>query len=55
MSGGNMTNAARVQLLTSYCSYTLGQCAGKEGSTECKKRNPVECRNCRQELEKEAE
>lgn len=37
-----------------YCSYILGQCAVREGSKECKDRNPVACRNCRQKIEKEA-
>lgn len=30
-----------------YCSYIMGQCAVKNVQ-ECAKRNPVECRNCRQ-------
>lgn len=38
-----------------YCSYILGDCALGYGSTECKKRNPVECRNCRQKLEQQAQ
>lgn len=53
VSGGNMSNEARVQLLTSYCSYTLGQCVLPEGSPECRQRNPVACRNCRQKNEKD--
>lgn len=34
-----------------YCSYIMGCCALHYGSTECLKRNPVECRNCRQKNE----
>lgn len=34
-----------------YCSYILGECAIGYGSEACKKRNPVECRTCRQKLE----
>jgi hypothetical protein len=37
-----------------YCSYILGGCALGYGSNECKQRNPVACRNCRQKIEKEA-
>jgi hypothetical protein len=50
-----MNDAERVQLLTSYCSYSMGQCVLPEGSPECRKRNPVECRNCRQKNEKEGQ
>jgi hypothetical protein len=37
-----------------YCSYILGGCALGYGSNECKQRNPVACRNCRQKIEREA-
>jgi len=36
---------------TEYCSYIFGQCAIKEGSLECRNRNPVACRTCRQKIE----
>ena len=35
-----------------YYSYIMGMCAVKNVQ-ECAKRNPVECRNCRQKNEKE--
>lgn len=40
--------------MSRYCSYIMGVCAIKTVQ-ECAKRNPVECRNCRQKNEKEAE
>ena len=46
-----MEDHQRVKMLESYCSYALGQCALGYGSDQCKKRNPVECRNCRQRNE----
>ena len=49
-----MTDADCIKLLGSYCSYTMGQCVFPEGSAECRKRNPVECRNCRQRNERDA-
>jgi hypothetical protein len=35
----------------SYCSYAHQQCACGNNPFECAKRNPVECRNCRQHNE----
>lgn len=52
-----MEDHQRVKMLESYtrgesyCSYSLGQCVLGYGSDQCKKRNPVECRNCRQRNE----
>lgn len=41
--------------MSRYCSYALEMCDVKNVQ-ECAKRNPVECRNCRQKNEaKEAE
>lgn len=34
-----------------YCSYINGMCAAGGKVQECAKRNPVECRNCRQKNE----
>lgn len=58
MGGGNMSNEARVRLIESYgngayCSYISGHCAAGGKVQECAKRNPEECRNCRQRNEKE--
>jgi len=39
----------------SYCSYISGHCAVGHDVKLCAKRNPVECRNCRQKNEKEAQ
>lgn len=37
-----------------YCSYVMGMCPTKNVQ-ECAKRNPEECRTCRQEATKEKE
>lgn len=34
-----------------YCSYIMGHCAVGHDVKLCAKRNPVECRNCRQKNE----
>jgi len=34
-----------------YRSYAMGLCACGNNVQECTKRNPVECRNCRQKNE----
>jgi hypothetical protein len=34
-----------------YCSYAMGMCAHGNNVLECAKRNPVECRLCRQQAQ----
>lgn len=51
-----MEDHERVKLLSSYqkgayCSYISGHCAVGHDVKLCAKRNPVECRNCRQQNE----
>ena len=36
--------------MSQYCSYIMGMCPTNTVQ-ECAKRNPVECRNCRQKNE----
>lgn len=49
-----MNEPDRVKLLESYqsqgayCSYISGKCAYGNNVLACAKRNPVECRKCRQ-------
>jgi hypothetical protein len=38
-----------------YCSYIFGGCVLGYGSKECRDRNPVARRNCRQKIEREKE
>lgn len=52
-----MEDHERVRLLESYqegtyCSYAMEYCACGNNVRECAKRNPVECRNCRQKNER---
>ena len=53
-----MEDSQRIKMLESYgtrggvyCSYAMGHCIPQPGSDPCRKRNPVECRNCRQRNE----
>jgi len=53
-----MEDAARIKMLESYgtrggayCSYAMGHCIHGNNVQACAKRNPVECRNCRQRNE----
>jgi len=53
-----MEDSQRIKMLESYgtrggvyCSYAMGHCIHQPGSDPCRKRNPVECRNCRQRNE----
>jgi hypothetical protein len=38
--------------MSEYCSYINGKCAYGYNSALCRNRNPVECRNCRQQIER---
>jgi hypothetical protein len=56
-----MEDSERIKMLESYgtrggayCSYAMGHCAHGNNVQECAKRNPVECRNCRQKNEEAA-